>query len=149
MTGVQTCALPIYFYPAQAVGQIAALDVRDLGEAIAVLCEARGRSDLREVELGGSARWTMPEYLAALRAVHDGRPALRLAVPRLLARITSRLCDLLHFSPYSYGHLELLRRDNVPRENLLPLLLGRAPTPVGAIAYPPTAGAPAGTRLAA
>ena len=122
---------PVHFVPAEARGRIAALDVRDLGEAIAVLCEARGKPALREVELGGSAWRTMAQHLAALRAVHDGRPALCLPVPRLIARVASHLCDLLHFSPFSFGHLELMRRDNVPRENLLPLLLGRAPAQVG------------------
>ena len=122
---------PVHFVPAEALGRMAPLDVRDLGEAIAVLCEARARPEWREVELGGSAQPTMGEYLASLRALHDDRPALRLPVPRVLARIASHLCDLLHLSPFSYGHLELLRRDNVPQENLLPMLLGRAPTPVG------------------
>jgi NADH dehydrogenase len=73
----------------------------------------------------------MAEYLAALRAVDSERPALRLPVPALLARLGSHLCDLLHFSPYSYGHLELMRRDNLPRVNLLSALIGRAPAPVG------------------
>ena len=59
------------------------------------------------------------------------RPAIRVAVPAWIARIVSHLCDLAHFSPFSFGHLELLRRDNVPAPNLLPLLLGRAPTPAG------------------
>jgi NADH dehydrogenase len=76
----------------------------------------------------------MAEYLGALRGVHareHGHPALRLPVPAFLARLGSHACDLLHFSPYSYGHLELMRRDNVPATNLLPVLLGRMPTPVG------------------
>ena len=122
---------PLHFIPEEALGQMAPLDVRDLGEAIAVLCEMRGREDWREVELGGAARRTMAEYLASLRALHDERPAVRIAIPRVLARIAAHLCDLVHFSPFSFGHLELLRRDNAPRENLLPLLLGRAPTPIG------------------
>ena len=126
----RVAAWPVHPFPSDARGRIAALDVRDLGEAIAVLCE-RGGDGRREVELGGSARRTMAEYLGALRAVQDGHPALRVAVPALLARLASHLCDLLHCSPFSYGHLELLRRDNLPRENMLPLLLGRAPTPVG------------------
>jgi NADH dehydrogenase len=127
----RTARWPIHFYPADARGRIAALDVRDLGEAIALLSEARGRSDWREVELGGTATRTMIQYLDALRAVHERDNAVSVPVPALLARIVSHLCDLLHVSPFSYGHLELLRRDNLPRENLLPALLGRAPTPVG------------------
>jgi NADH dehydrogenase len=122
---------PVHFIPQEALGRMAPLDVGDLGAAIAVLCEAWGRSEWREVELGGAARRTMAQYLASLRALSDERPALRIPVPRLLARIAAHLCDLVHFSPFSFGHLELLRRDNAPRENLLPVLLGRAPTPIG------------------
>ena len=122
---------PVHFIPAEALGRMAPMDARDLGEAIAVLCEMRARPDWREVELGGSAKRTLAEYLASMRALHDDRPALRIGIPRFLARITAHLCDLLHFSPFSFGHLELLRRDNAPAVNLLPLLLGRAPTPVG------------------
>ena len=122
---------PLHLYPADARGRIAALDVRDLGDAVAVLSEARGKVEWREVELGGSARRTLVEHLGALRAMHDNRPALRLPVPRVLARIASHLCDLLHFSPFSYGPLVLMRRDNLPHMNLLPALIGRAPAPVG------------------
>ncbi len=122
---------PVHLYPSDARGRIAALDVHDLGDAIAVLCEISGQAMPREIELGGSARRTMAEYLGALRAVHDGRPALRVAVPAPLARLASHVCDLLHLSPLSGGLLELLRRDHLPRENLLQALIGRAPTPVG------------------
>ena len=122
---------PVHFIPVEALGRMAPLEVRDLGEAIAVLCEMRARSDWREAELGASALRTMAQYLASLRALHDERPALRIGIPRFIARITAHLCDLLHFSPFSFGHLELLRRDNAPRPNLLPLLLGRAPIQVG------------------
>ncbi|HWM42491.1 MAG TPA: NAD(P)H-binding protein [Burkholderiales bacterium] len=120
---------PVHFVPADAHGRIAALDVRDFGEAVAVLCENHGA---REVELGGSVLRTAGEYLAALRPAHLA-PAVRIAVPAWIARVASHLCDLVHFSPFSYGHLELMRRDNAPRYNLLPTLLGRAPTPVGSV----------------
>lgn len=122
---------PVHLYPSDARGRLAPLDVRDLGEALAVLCE-RGGEGRREVELGGSAKRTMAEYLGALRALHSRRRALRLPVPALLARLCSHLCDLLHFSPFSYGHLELMRRDNLPQANMLSALIGRAATPVGA-----------------
>jgi NADH dehydrogenase len=123
---------PVHPYPSDARGRMAPLDVRDLGEALAILCE-RGGEGRREVELGGGAKRTMPEYLGALRALHSERPALRLPVPAFLARLGSHLCDLLHFSPFSYGHLELMRRDNLPRVNMLSTLIGRTPAPVGAV----------------
>lgn len=127
----RVAAWPIHFCPADARGRIAALDVRDLGEALAALCAARRRAELREVELGGSAQRVMADYLRALRAVRDARPALRIAVPAPVASFFSHLCDLLHLTPFSHGYLELMRHDNVPRVNLLPALIGRAPTPVG------------------
>jgi|SRR5882672_3494655 len=122
---------PVHFVPAEARGRIAALDVSDLGEAIAALCEAKKRPALREVELGGEALRTVAEHLAALRRLLGYAPALRVPLPHWLARLAAHACDLLHFSPYSYGHLELMRRDNVPHPNLLPSLLGRRPRAVG------------------
>jgi len=121
---------PVHFIPEEARGRMAPLNVRDLGEAIAVLCE-RGGEGRREVELGGSARRSMAEYLTSMRAPHDERPALRMPIPRFVARMVAHVCDLAHFSPFSFGHLELLRRDNLPRVNMLAALIGRAPTPVG------------------
>lgn len=121
--------LPVHFVPREALGRIAAFDVRDLGEAIALLCEAR--TVPREVELGGAPPWTMAEYLQVLRSA-QGLPAARqLFVPPWLARLASHACDLLHFSPFSFGHLELMRRDNMPSANALPGLLGRSPRRIG------------------
>lgn len=131
--------LPVHVVPADAKGRIAAMDVRDLGTAIAALCEAR----LRHAERGGIHAVTMAGYLAALRRRTSKRPALLIRLPAWLARGASHLCDLLHFSPFSYGHLELMRADNVPRPNLLPSLLGRPLTLVvdrpETIEHPPVA----------
>jgi NADH dehydrogenase len=117
---------PVHFVPAEARGRLAVMAVTDLGEAIAALCEREAGNEWLAVELGGSVAPTMAEYLRALR----GKPALRVPVPRLLARLVSHICDLAHFSPFSFGHLELLRRDNVPCPNALPRLLGREPLAV-------------------
>ncbi len=123
---------PLLVLPADALGRIAVLDVGDLGEAIAALVEAPAADDLpREHELGGLHPCTLAEHVAAMRRLHHDRPAIQLAVPGWLARAASHACDLLHVTPYSHGHWELLRRDNCPRENRLPLLLGREPRVVG------------------
>ncbi len=126
--------LPVHPCPTNAAGRIAALDVRDLAEALAVLCEARGRDDLREVELGGSARRTLAEHLSALHAAqprdHAHAP-VRLPLPGVLVHAAAAVCDLLHLTPLSTGPLELLRRDLCPVRNALPGLLGRHPKPVG------------------
>jgi NADH dehydrogenase len=121
-------ALPVHCVPADARGRIAVLHVEDAGAAIARLCELPGR-DHREAELGGSDWRTLDEHLAALR----GAPARVVRVPAVVARIASHLCDVAHWSPFSFGHLELLRRDNVPRHDELASLLGRAPRRVTAV----------------
>lgn len=132
---------PIHALPVDAVGRIAVLDVRDLGEAVARLTLHGSPDGVREHELGGLQARTLAEHLAALRALHRGDAARRVAIPAAIARAAAHACDLLHWTPYSYGHLELLRRDNCPRDNRLPLLLGRAPRAVGAV--PGMAAAPA------
>ena len=132
---------PVHALPADATGLIAALDVRDLGEALASLAH-RPRLDHAgqpmQFELGGSQAMSLRDYLVALRALHSQRPALPVSVPGWLARLASHICDLLHVTPFSFGHWELLRRDNLPAHNDLPHLLGRAPRPVGV----PAAGLP-------
>lgn len=124
---------PVHVLPADATGRIAALDVRDLGLALAELAHRPRLATSEgpaEFELGGDTALALGDYLAALRARRGARPALRLPVPGLLARLASHACDLLHLTPFSFGHWELLRRDNVPALNALPVLLGRPPRPV-------------------
>lgn len=125
--------LPVHVVPAGASGRIAALDVGDLGKAIALLCVPHAKNVWREVELGGAESWSIADYLGTLKRRRGAkRDAMRMEIPAWLARLGSHVCDVLHFSPYSFGHFELMRHDNVPRENLLPVLLGRAPTRVPA-----------------
>jgi NADH dehydrogenase len=107
--------------------------VRDLGQALAALAHRPRLADADgpgEFELGGETALALGDYLAAMRRQHAGRPAWRIRIPGLLARLASHACDLLHLTPYSFGHWELLRRDNVPRSNALPALLGRPPRAV-------------------
>jgi len=126
----QVARWPVHFVPAGAK-HIAPLDVEDLALAIAKLCEAPPRAEVRVVELGGADTRTMREHLAALRRLAHGRPAHVIEVPTVLARLVSHVCDLLHVTPFSFGHLLLMRRDNVPARNELAELLGRAPRAVG------------------
>ena len=120
--------LPVHCVPADAAGRIAVLNVDDAGEAIARLCELPG-SDYREAELGGSDWRTLEQHLAALR----GERARVVRIPAAIARVASHACDIAHWSPFSFGHLELLRHDNVPRDDMLASLLGRAPRRVTAV----------------
>lgn len=128
--------LPVHLLPSKATGKIAALDVEDLGEALANLVEfsiaANVRPDQREFDLGGLQLRDIATYMQAMRMNHANEPARCIRVPGLLARIGSHICDALHFSPFSFGHWELLQYDNIPRVNRLPELLGRAPRLVGA-----------------
>jgi NADH dehydrogenase len=125
---------PVHALPADATGRIAALDVRDLGEALARLAHRPGlaiEGRPAEFELGGEQAMPLGDYLASLRRLHSPRPARQVRVPGWLARLASHACDLLHLTPFSFGHWELLRRDNLPARNALPQLLGRAPRVVG------------------
>lgn len=127
---------PVHLVPADAAGRIAVLDVRDLGEALARVAfglSSTGNdfTDEREHDVGGGHARMLGEHLLALRRLHTPRRAWQLPIPAWLARLASHACDLLHVTPYSYGHWELLRRDNVPRRNRFSELLGRDPRPVG------------------
>lgn len=122
---------PLLALPDNARGRIAVLDVAELGEALArlVLMPLPQDADAtqREFELGGTQAMTIEALLAAMRRRHGLPNALCLHLPAWLARLGSHACDLLHATPFSFGHYELLRHDNCPRENRLPELLGRQP----------------------
>ena len=125
---------PVHPLPRGAIGRIAALDVGDLGEAIARIALASPEDAVlatREHELGGEHAGTLREHLAALRAAGGHAPARVLRVPDVLVRITAHVCDLLHATPFSFGHWELLQRDNLPQPNALPGLLQHPPRPIG------------------
>src|SRR5260221_791751 len=102
---------PVHFVPANARGRIAVLDVADLGEAIAILSETPASAAWPEVEFGASAAPTMVEYPAALRARRSAKAAMPVSVPAWPPPIVSPICGVAHFSPFLYGHLELLRRE--------------------------------------
>lgn len=118
---------PVHFIPRAARGNIAAMTATDLGIAIAALTKLPSLHNHREVELGGARCYEYAEYLRTLRATYTDAKALQIPLPNWLARIGAHVCDVLHFSPFSYGHWLLLQRDNVPSPNRLPELLGAAP----------------------
>jgi NADH dehydrogenase len=126
--------LPFYAAPMDAGGRIAALDADDLGEALARLClDSATELDLgrsRVFELGGTEALVFRDYVTGMRRNYTAAPHLRIPVPGLLARLFAHLCDVFHVTPFSFGHYELLKRDNVPEPNRLPELLGRQPIAV-------------------
>jgi uncharacterized protein YbjT (DUF2867 family) len=122
---------PVHFVPLGAVGKIAALQATDLAQAYLRLARMSNLAAHRQINLGGERLFNYGEYLQLLRGVEVGRqPAWQIPLPNWITRIGAHICDLLRFSPFSYGHWILLQRDNVPRPNALPDLLGRAPQPV-------------------
>ena len=81
--------------------------------------------------------WALADYLGALR----GRPPwARLRIPDWLCRVVAHACDVVHFSPFSFGHWELLQHDNLPQPNRLPELLGRTPRALGHAVFEATHG---------
>jgi uncharacterized protein YbjT (DUF2867 family) len=122
---------PLHCIPRGARGGIAAMTATDLGVAFAALAAMPSLAAHREVELGGRRRYGYGEYLRELRAGYTGTRALQLPLPNWMARLGAHACDVLHFSPFSYGHWILLQRDNVPTPNRLPELLGREPHAIG------------------
>ena len=122
---------PVHFVPSDALGRLAPLDVGELGEAIAALCACDASALPASVELGGEHSFAMTEYLHALR--RNPQPAIRVTVPAWLVRCFAHLFDAFHVTPLSWGHQELMRRDNVPcvaDAYALRRWLGRAPSPV-------------------
>lgn len=123
---------PVHFIPADATGVLAPLDVRDLADAIAALSACPDSELPVSVELGGEVRYGMVRYLAAMRA--GARPAMTLSVPAWFVRACAHALDVVHLTPLSWGHVELMRRDNVPcaRDAMaLRRLIGRRPASVG------------------
>ncbi|MEM7362830.1 MAG: NAD-dependent epimerase/dehydratase family protein [Pseudomonadota bacterium] len=129
--------LPMFVVPASARGEIAALTADDAGEALSRICLMSSDTPSSElpmtqtvIELGGNETYTFRSYIEGLRRRHTQRSSLCLVIPGWLSRIGAHLCDLFHFSPFSFGHWELLCRDNRPHTPHLEMILGRPPTPV-------------------
>jgi NADH dehydrogenase len=120
--------------PWNARGRLAPLDVRDLGLALARLCLAPppvGPDPAARIfELGGPAERTMAEHLDALRDPTLPPAGAPWRIPGPLARVASHACDLLRWTPFSFGHHELMQRDNRPLPNRIEELIGRPPRAV-------------------
>lgn len=126
--------LPMFVVPTSAKGKIAALTAQDAGEALSQLCrQSHDQLKLeqsRVFELGGERTVGFEHYIRGLRRRYSDTLAWCIPLPAWLSRLGAHICDVFHFSPFSFGHWELLCHDNVPIQNRLPELLGRAPTPV-------------------
>jgi uncharacterized protein YbjT (DUF2867 family) len=112
-------------------GLIAPLQVTDLGEAVANLCQMDFDALPKVIELGGNEIFAIEQYLTKLRTQTSQTRALHIAAPKIAVRLFSHIFDLLAWTPLSFGHFELMQGYNVPAKNMLPILLGRKPTEVG------------------
>lgn len=121
---------PIQFVM-QSNGLVAPLQVTDLGQAVARIALTPETEAPAVVELGSINRYSIPEYLLLLRQKKTPKSAVQISVPKYLVKIVSHLFDLLHWTPLSFGHFELMQGYNVPSSNLLPVLLGRQPSALG------------------
>jgi uncharacterized protein YbjT (DUF2867 family) len=108
---------PVQFVPADANGKLAILPVTTLGETLAALCALRGIDAPHEADLGGNEHFTIAQYLTELRVASGAKRALQIPIPGPLVSLAAIVCDLLHATPLSYGHVELLRADNIPQPN--------------------------------
>jgi len=121
---------PLHLIPSNSLGRIAPISALDLGKAVAAISlskdqELRFKKIDRIYELGGRTIMTLPNYLKKLRAQDKPDAAACLEVPAIFARIVSHLCDTFHITPFSFGHYELLKHDNLPIRNRLTELLNK------------------------
>ena len=122
-------AWPFHVAPKSANGKLAPIHVHDVARAVKCIALADGLTlGKREFELGGPTKLTVIDYLTLLR----GRtPWKRFIIPATMARAISHLCDVFHFSPFSFGHFELLQYDNVPTSDDFSFLVGKVRVPIG------------------
>ncbi len=123
---------PIYFIPRNARGLMSPIRAQDLGCAvakIAMLTDEPRPEASRIFQLGGEQVLSLVDYLNDLRQRQANgsliKPARVIKVPSLLARLLSHVCDLLHITPFSFGHYELLKFDNVAHPNRLLELMAK------------------------
>lgn len=120
---------PIHFLPKSAIGKIAPIHVYDFGDVVANLCSFNIEKHKKcEIELGGEFEFGLSDYLQYL---DNGKPKLVIKIPTWFARSIAHICDLFHITPFSFGHYELLKFDNIPKHNLSQQLLGRKLTALG------------------
>lgn len=115
----------------QSEGLVAPLQVADLGEAVANVCMCTEKLP-KIIELGGNEVMTIAQYLTKLRAVNQLNPALQLQMPKFIVRMVSHIFDAFAWTPLSFGHFELMQGYNAPAQNMLPNLLARQPSELGA-----------------
>jgi uncharacterized protein YbjT (DUF2867 family) len=111
------------FLTAKLAGEVA---ISSAGGATCIV-----RPSLLDGPDGFGSRW-LGGYLTALRT--QPAAAIPLSLPAWMVRVAAHALDVLHLTPLSWGHVELMQRDNAPRSEDVQALrhwLGRAPKAVG------------------
>ncbi len=102
---------PLHATPADAIGWIAPLHVNALANSVIDLI--RDPRAPKILELAGDKKYRIHHYLRALR----GKPPwINIFIPGVIVRAFSHLFDLLHITPLSFGHYELMKFDNLPNK---------------------------------
>jgi len=122
---------PLHFIPSNARGILAPIHASDLGKAVAAIALSKkdfsaARNVERIYEIGGLANLSLKQYLKKLKLPNkfkEDKNTICIEVPALVSRVLSHICDLLHLTPFSFGHYELLKYDNLPSQNRLKELL--------------------------
>ena len=128
---------PVWLLPSMATKLICPIEAKDLGEALAKLALTNLQcleKQLAIMEVGGSEVFTLKTYLQKLRIQQTclpKKPLLILTIPSVIAKVFAKVFDVLHLTPYSIGHHELLENDNIPNNNCLAKILGRDPRAIG------------------
>jgi uncharacterized protein YbjT (DUF2867 family) len=121
---------PVHIAPANAKGLLTPIDVRDLAEAISKIAlgtKIAQSSKDRIYELG-----SYPMHLFDyLNAISVEQVTTRIGLPSFIVRPIAHICDLLHLTPFSFCHYELLQHDNCPKADRIPEILGRPARRIG------------------
>lgn len=124
---------PIHFVMNAPDGLVSPIKVNELAEAISSVCSIPNSESVGVYEFGSRQALTIEQYLQALRSEYSNSSALVIKLPYCLVRLISHIFDVIHFSPLSFGHVELMKGKNVPTVNQLNALLGREATRIGVV----------------
>ena len=130
---------PVILLPGNATCLLSPVAAGDLGDALAKLALGVLNAPCVEpecclLEVSAGENFTLKNYLLRLRkptGFWGVKPLFVVRVPDFLASLSAKVFDYFSITPYSTGHHELLQFDNVPANNALPEILGRAPAPIG------------------
>ena len=129
---------PIWLLPRGATKTLCPIEATDLGEVLATLAvqtfQQGNQNKLSTYEVACKEKLDLERYLLRLRtqqAISPKKPWLCIRIPQVITKFFARIFDVLHLTPYSNGHHELLQNDNAPINNHVMKILGRKPKEIG------------------